>query len=178
MLAGYDLTGPGDDITYSWARKLASHHYDVFLMDLQGNGRSPRPKMDEPRNANPAQRSVLTPNPLPEPYTGPPLYPHQLGSSGSEWAELATVIAFIKAQPNMTTPIDFIGWSAAGPVMGPYTLQHPEDVKSLFLLAPIFTPLGRWSGSVSDPFGLPPNTILPVSLPPAVFESPCTSTAS
>ncbi|MEU9344196.1 alpha/beta fold hydrolase [Streptomyces sp. NPDC048278] len=172
VVAGYDLTGPGHDITYSWAQQLASHHYDVFLMDLQGNGRSPRPKMDEPRNANPAQQGALTPNPLPDLYTGPPLYPHQLGNSGSEWAELATVVDFIKGLPNMTTPIDFVGWSAAGPVMGPYTLQHPENVKSLFLLAPIFAPLGRWSGSATDPFGLPPNTTLPVSQPPPVFGFP------
>ncbi|MGW5331012.1 alpha/beta fold hydrolase [Streptomyces sp. NPDC004014] len=173
VVAGYDLIGPGSDIAYSWAQQLASHHYDVFMMDLQGNGRSPRPKMDEPRNANPAQRGVLTPNPLPAPYTGPPLYPHQLGNSDSEWAELATVIAFIKSLPRMTTPIDFIGWSAAGPVMGPYTLQHPEDVKSLFLLAPIFPPKGRWSDDASKPFGRPLEAAtLPVSLPPAVFGFP------
>ncbi|MEW2044695.1 alpha/beta fold hydrolase [Streptomyces sp. NPDC005476] len=173
VLAGYDLTGSGSDIAYSWAQQLASHHYDVFLMDLQGNGRSPRPKMDEPRNANPAQRDILAPNPLPVPYTGTPLYPHELGNSESEWAELATVIAFIKALPHMTTPIDFIGWSAAGPVMGPYTLQHPEDVKSLFLLAPIFPPLGRWSGDPMRPFGRPEEAAtLPVSQPPSVFGFP------
>ncbi|MER5429387.1 alpha/beta fold hydrolase [Streptomyces sp. NPDC002588] len=173
VVAGYDLTGPGSDITYSWAQQLAALHYDVFLMDLQGNGRSPRPKMDEPRNANPAQRGVLTPNPLPVPYTGPPLYPHELGNSESEWAELATVVAFIKALPRMTTPIDFIGWSAAGPVMGPYTLQHPEHVKSLFLLAPVYPPLGRWSEDAANPFGRPAEAaVLPVSQPPVTFGFP------
>ncbi|MFD9390742.1 alpha/beta fold hydrolase [Streptomyces sp. NPDC060000] len=171
VLAGYDLPGP--DLAYSWAKKLASHHYDVFLMDLQGNGRSPRPKMDEPRNANPAQRDVLSPNPLPTPYLGSPLYPHQLGNSQSEWAELATVVGFIKTRPRMTTPIDFIGWSAAGPVMGPYTLQHPENVKSLFLLAPIYPPLGRWSEDATKPFGRPTEAAtLPVSLPAATFGFP------
>ncbi|XUL92217.1 alpha/beta fold hydrolase [Streptomyces galilaeus] len=172
VLAGFDLTVPGASIEYNWAQELAKHHYDVFLMDLQGNGRSPRPKMDEPRNANPAQRDVLVPNPLPTAYTGLPPYPHQLGNTASECAELATVVEYIRNLPGRHKPIDFIGWSAAGPVMGPYTLQHPDIVKSLFLLAPIFPPQGRWSGDASDPFALPSGTTLPVSNPPLLYGFP------
>ncbi|MEU2336091.1 alpha/beta fold hydrolase [Streptomyces sp. NPDC006654] len=172
VLAGYDLTVPESTIDYNWAQDLAKHHYDVFLMDLQGNGRSPRPKMDEPRNASPAQRSVLTPNPLPTPYTGLPLYPHQLGNTRSECAELATVVDFIRALPHRDKPMDFIGWSAAAAAMGPFTLQHPEVVKSLFLLAPVFPPDGRWSGDYADPFALPQGTPLPVSDPPTLYGFP------
>jgi pimeloyl-ACP methyl ester carboxylesterase len=172
VLAGYDLTVPGSAIDYNWAQDLAKHHFDVFMMDLQGNGRSPRPKMDDPRNANPAQRGVLVPNPLPTPYTGLPPYPHQLGNTESECAELATVVDFIRALPGRNKPMDFIGWSAAAPSMGPYTLQHPEVVKSLFLLAPIFPPAGRWSGDHAYPFAIPPNTALPVSDPAALYGFP------
>jgi len=172
VLAGYDLSVPGSSIEYNWAQNLAKHHYDVFMMDLQGNGLSPRPKMDEPRNANPAQLNVLDPNPLPGGYSGPPLYPHQLGNTESECAELATVVEYIKNLPGRNKPIDFIGWSAAAQAMGPYTLQHPEVVKSLFLLAPIFPPQGRWSGDPTNPFELPPNTTLPVSQPPVLYGFP------
>uniref|UniRef100_UPI001FC94E8D alpha/beta hydrolase n=1 Tax=Streptomyces africanus TaxID=231024 RepID=UPI001FC94E8D len=65
-LAAFDLAPvPGGSATrYSWAQELADDGYDVFLMDLQGSGRSPRPRMDEPCNANPAQQQALVPNPL------------------------------------------------------------------------------------------------------------------
>ncbi|MFF4312550.1 hypothetical protein [Streptomyces sp. NPDC001507] len=128
--------------------------------------------MDEPRNANPTQRGVLSPNPLSPPYTGPPLYPHQPSNTDSECAELATVVDFIRKLPGRNKPMDFIGWSAAAPSMGPYTLQHPEMVKSLFLLAPVFPPDGRWSGDPADPLAIPPNTPLPVSDPPTLYGFP------
>jgi len=41
--------------------------FDVFVMELQGSGRSPRPKIDDPCNANPAQQGVLIPDPLSAP---------------------------------------------------------------------------------------------------------------
>ncbi|WP_308184889.1 hypothetical protein [Streptomyces sp. MNU76] len=65
-LPGFDLAPvPGDNpIRYSWAQELAKAGFDVFIMDLQGSGRSPRPMMDVPCNANPAQQApVLVPNP-------------------------------------------------------------------------------------------------------------------
>ncbi|MDX3118413.1 hypothetical protein PV461_34335, partial [Streptomyces scabiei] len=56
-VAGFDLVLPpgagGAPTRYSWAQDLADDGYDVFLMDLQGSGRSPRPQMDNPCNANP-----------------------------------------------------------------------------------------------------------------------------
>lgn len=175
-VTGFDLTVPagsgGPATRYSWAQQLAQHGYDVFMMDLQGNGRSPRPEMDNPCNANPAQQeSVLVPNPLAAKCT--PSYPHQLGNYESESAELDTVVQFIKIQTGTTGPIDFIGWSAAAFIMGPYTLQHPENVKSLFLLAPIFPPNGRWSGDPTTPFGRPSEaTTLPLSTPAVLWGFP------
>ena len=69
--------------------------------------------------------------------------------------------------------VRFVGWSAAAFVMGPYTLQHPGDVASLFLLAPMFPPNGRWSEQPPTPFGRPPEAAtLPVSTPAALFGFP------
>jgi hypothetical protein len=66
----------------------------LLVMDLQGSGRSPRPKMDDPCNANPAQQTYLIPNPLSEPCD--PAYPSQLNNSQSDWDELARVVEFIR----------------------------------------------------------------------------------
>lgn len=185
-LAGLDLVLPPQggsshpDTSYSWAQALAGKGYDVFIMDLQGSGRSPRPKMDTPCNANPAQRDLLNPNPgtgscSP---TGAD-YAHQLGNSQSEWDELGTVVKFIRGRCN-NEKVAFIGYSAASFVMGPYTLQNPGDVASLFLLAPMFPPNGRWSTNPAAPFAPPPGTGLPtqpVSTPPAVFGFPMNLTS-
>ncbi|MFI2203201.1 alpha/beta hydrolase [Streptomyces sp. NPDC020192] len=169
---GFGTGGPED--RYSWARYLAGAGYDVFIMDIQGNGQSTRPAvMDVPCNANPAQQlPVLVPNPLPQVCVPP--YPHQLGNSESEWAELDAVVRFIRGlSPDRNKPIEFIGWSAGAFVLGPYTLQHPENVAHLILLAPIFPPQGRWSTQPTDPFGRPPDgQSLPVSRPPVLFGFP------
>ena len=176
-LPGFDLAPvPGGSATrYSWAQELAGDGYDVFVMDLQGSGRSTRPKvMDEPCNANPAQQQqVLVPHPLTEPCPPPPPYAHELGNSDSEWAELSEVVEFIQNLPGRKKPIHFIGWSAGALVMGPYTLQNPGKVESLLLLAPVFPPKGRWSGNPADPFGHPAEApTLPVSKPANLFGFP------
>ncbi|MFJ9833781.1 alpha/beta hydrolase [Streptomyces sp. NPDC101169] len=176
-LPGFDLAPvPGGSATrYSWAQELADDGYDVFIMDLQGSGRSTRPKvMDEACNANPAQQQqVLVPHPLTELCPPPPPYAHELGNSESDWAELDKVVAFIQNLPGRNKPIRFIGWSAAAFVMGPYTLQNPGKVESLLLLAPMFPPKGRWSQKPAEPFGRPMEAgTLPVSKPPNMFGFP------
>ncbi|UUU29699.1 alpha/beta hydrolase [Streptomyces sp. CA-210063] len=174
-LPGFDLAPVpgGDPNRYSWAQELAQAHYDVFIMDLQGSGRSTRPgPMDDPCNANPAQQQpVLVDHTIPAPC--PPQYTSELGNAESDGAELAAVVKFIKSQVGTGKRIRFVGWSAAAFVMGPYTLQHPDDVESLFLIAPMFPPRGRWSGKTEDPFGRPPGvTTLPVGQPPNQFGFP------
>ncbi|MEV0244305.1 alpha/beta fold hydrolase [Streptomyces sp. NPDC050674] len=174
-LAGFDLAPvPGGSATrYSWAQELADDGYDVFIMDLQGSGRSPRPRMDDPCNANPAQQRVLVPNPLQQPCPPPPPYASQLGNSESEWAELDAVVRHIRGLPDRNKPIRFIGWSLGAAIMGPYTLQHPELVESLLLLAPVFPPRGRWSGKPDEPFGRPAEAqTLPLSKPALTWGFP------
>ncbi|MCT4352360.1 alpha/beta hydrolase [Streptomyces sp. Je 1-79] len=136
VLAGFDLRHK----SYSWAEALAKAGYDVFLMDLQGSGRSPRPKMDDPRNVNPASQNLLKPRP-PGFTPGPANYAFQLNNSNSDRDELHTVVEWIRKERKVDK-IAFVGWSAAAFTMGPYAVNNPTKVESLFLLAPIFPPDG------------------------------------
>ncbi|KQX12917.1 alpha/beta hydrolase [Streptomyces sp. Root431] len=136
VLAGFDL----QHTSYGWAEHLAKAGYDVFMMDLQGSGRSPRPKMDDPRNASPANQNLLKPRPAG--FTpGPVDYQFQLNNSNSDRDELHTVVEYIRKERHVDK-IAFIGWSAAAFTMGPYAVNNPGKVESLFLLAPIFPPKG------------------------------------
>lgn len=134
VLAGYDL----QHTSYGWARAVAQAGYDVFLMDLQGSGRSPRPRMEDPCNVNPSQQDAVTP-----PLTGSRTasYPFVLTNSQSDQDELGTVVDYIRSTVNVSK-VSFIGWSAAAFAMGPYAIKNPGKVESLFLLAPIFPPQG------------------------------------
>jgi len=138
-LAGFDLQYKH----YGWAMDLAKAGFDVFVADLQGSGRSPRPKMDDPCNVSNfaldfQQQRLLIPNPLSAPC--PPSYPFRLVNSKSEWDELDTVVEYIKALRQVER-VALVSWSRGSLVAGPYAVQHPEKVDSLFLLAPIFNPI-------------------------------------
>ncbi|MFD0145594.1 MULTISPECIES: alpha/beta fold hydrolase [unclassified Streptomyces] len=136
VLAGFDL----QHASYSWAEALAKVGYDVFMMDLQGSGRSPRPKMDDPKNVNPANQALLKPRP-PGFTPGPATYAFQLNNSNSDRDELHTVVEWIRKERKVDK-VAFVGWSAAAFTMGPYAVKNPGKVESLFLLAPIFPPDG------------------------------------
>ncbi|MFF8401642.1 alpha/beta hydrolase [Streptomyces sp. NPDC015684] len=133
-LAGYDL----QHTSYGWGKAVAQAGYDVFMMDLQGSGLSPRPRMEDPCNVNPQQQAAVTP-PLMGPR--PPSYPYVLTNSQSDRDELGTVVDYIRSERHVSE-VAFIGWSAAAFAMGPYAVSNPNKVESLFLLAPIFPPLG------------------------------------
>jgi pimeloyl-ACP methyl ester carboxylesterase len=117
-------------------------------------------------NANPIQHSLLIPNPLPQ--DCPPNYTFQLNNSKSDWDELHTVIKWIKDN-RQVNQVALVGWSAAAFQIGPYTLQHPDNVKSIVFLAPVFPPFGR-KGGAAGPFE--PPVSLPVQSPPAQYGFP------
>ncbi|MCX5251711.1 alpha/beta hydrolase [Streptomyces sp. NBC_00201] len=148
VLAGFDLQYK----TYGWAEALAEAGFDVFMMDLQGSGRSPRPKMDDPCNLSKKDQQLLVPRP---PGFAPcdPNYPYQLNNSDSDLAELHTVVKYIKKECGVQQ-VAFVGWSAAAFTMGQYALKWPENVESMFLLAPIFPPEAT-STAPSHPLPLP-----------------------
>lgn len=122
---------------YDWAGKLAKAGLDVFMLDFQGSGRSPRPRvMDDPCNVPKAdQESTLIPNPLAS--TCPPKYAFQLVTSQSDWDELNTVVDFI-IKTRGVKKVALVSWSQGSFRVGPYAVQHPEKVESLFLFAAIF----------------------------------------
>ncbi|MFD9306930.1 alpha/beta fold hydrolase [Streptomyces sp. NPDC060048] len=164
VLPGVDL-GTGK---YNWMLFLAKAGFDVFAMDLQGVGRSQRPAvMDQPCNVNPKHQPLLLEG-HPLTATCPPVYASQLGDSRSDWSEVHTVVEFIKKRHDVAK-VALAGWSAAAQVYGPYTIQHPENVLSLFLLAPVFPPNGPGPlpGTDWDPPGP-----LPVSTPAGTWGFP------
>ena len=134
---------------YDWAQWLAqSGDVDVFALDFQGSGRSPRPKMDDPCNAPTAQQGILIPNPLSA--TCPHSYPFTLNTSGSDLDELDTVIEYIRALRGVDK-VHLIAWSAGSFRVGPYAVQHPDKVASLLFLAPIFNTAFRGPPPIADP---------------------------
>ena len=145
-LAGFDLQYK----RYSWALELAKAGFDVFIADLQGNGRSPISgqgtrdfaPMQNPCNVSNfspdfQQRRLLIPNPLSAECS--PSSPVRLVPSNSEWDELDTVVDYIRTVRGVDK-VALVSWSRGSLVAGPYAVQHPEKVDSLFLLAPIFNP--------------------------------------
>jgi len=151
-LAGFDLQYKH----YGWAMELAKAGFDVFVADLQGNGRSPisvdgtrdLAPMKDPCNvvntpqtrtarANLQQEWFLIPNPLSAPC--PPSYLFRLVDSKSEWDELNTVVEYITKLRDVEK-VALVSWSRGSLVAGPYAVLHPEKIESLFLLAPIFNP--------------------------------------
>jgi pimeloyl-ACP methyl ester carboxylesterase len=134
---------------YDWALSLArSGGVDVFMLDFQGSGRSPRPKMDDPCNAPTAQQGLLIPNPLAD--TCPHSYPFTLNTSGSDLDELDTVIDYIRSLRGVDK-VHLIGWSAGSFRVGPYAAKHPEKVASLLFYAPIFNAAFRGPPPIADP---------------------------
>ena len=157
-LAGFALNHE----PYDWALQLAKAGFDVFIVDLQGSGKSPRPRMDNACNASNfapdfQQRRLLVPNPLKDGECAA-AFPFRLVSSKSEWDELDTVVDYIRNHRGVEK-VSIVSWSRGSLVAGPYTVQHPEKVESLFLLAPIYNP-NAIPGLGPDGFAPPVKVVL------------------
>jgi pimeloyl-ACP methyl ester carboxylesterase len=157
MIHGFSVpVQPGFDLRsdhYDWALSLAqSAGVDVFMLDFQGSGPSPRPKMNNPCNVAKAdQARALIPYQIPA--TCDPDYPFQLINSRSDWDELDTVVDYIRGLRGVEK-VNLVSWSQGSFRVGPYSVMHPEKVESLFMYAPIYNPAFR-SGVGPDGFGAP-----------------------
>lgn len=117
---------------YSWMGFLAEAGFDVFAVDLQGYGLSPRPLMDDPCNTQPSQQPLLIPYPLSEPCVPP--YPFKMAIQ-SDWDEIDTVVDYLRNLRGVEK-VNLVGWSRGGPRTGGYAARHPEKVDKLFLYSP------------------------------------------
>jgi pimeloyl-ACP methyl ester carboxylesterase len=146
---------------YDWAYWLArSSGFDVFMLDFQGSGRSPRPRMDDPCNAPLAQQNaLLIPNPLSA--TCSPSYDFTLNTAGSDLDELDRVVDYIRDLRGVDK-VHLIGWSAGSFRIGAYGVQHSDKVASLLFFAPIFNA------------GIEPGFPVPPTNPPSPLPRPGT----
>lgn len=106
----------------------------------------------------PQCRGSVRPNPAQDTFRASRwiAYPYQLINSKSDWDELDTVVDYIIAQRRVQK-VALVSWSLGSSRVGPYAVQHPEKVESLFLLAAIFNPSAP-SGVGRDGFD-PPVTL-------------------
>lgn len=118
---------------YSFMAALAHAGFDVFAMSHTGYGPSPRPLMDDPCNVDRQFQPELIPHVLED--FAPPRYPHKLVSSRSEWDELETVIAYVRALRKIDK-VSLVGWSTGAPRAGGFAALHPAEVDKLVLFGP------------------------------------------
>ena len=99
----------------SWMDYIASHGYDVYLIDLRGYGRSTHPAaMNEP-----PQRHA------------------PLEDTAAAVTDVGTAVDFILRRRHLQK-LDLMGWSWGTIIMGWYTTQHNDKVEKLVLYAPIW----------------------------------------
>jgi pimeloyl-ACP methyl ester carboxylesterase len=143
---------------YNWMADLAESGFDVFAMDLQGYGSSPRPTMDDPCNTSVSEQKLyLIPNPLSQPCS--PTYPFRLTSIQSDWDEIDTVVDYLRQLRHVDT-VNILAWSRGGPRAGGYVARHPEKVERLVLYAPAYNRLSPDHPLVALPQPGVPMTVL------------------
>ena len=174
VLAGFAL----DVESYDWSRALADAGFDVFLVDLQGSGRSPLPDrdilrfdpatntmvgvLDDPCNLPAADQALVPHAPC------DPSYPFQLATAATDWHELDAVVDYIRNLRGVDK-VSLIGTSHAAVRVGPYSVQHPDKVESLLLHVPFYDPsmpagrMGTGPNQIDPP--IDPRTGAPFVLP-------------
>lgn len=101
----------------SWMEYIASHGYDVWLVDVRGYGRSSKTAaMSQPANANPP-----------------------FANTEDAARDVATAVAYIQKRRGVTK-LNLIGWSWGTTIVALYTTRNNERVNKLVLYAPVWTP--------------------------------------
>ena len=141
---------------YSWMAYLANAGFDVFSMDAEGYGRSTRPTvMNDPCNLTRAQQTQFVPSLI-----SAPCAPSAQGSTttiASDWNDIGAVVDYVRALRHVDK-VNLAGWSQGGPRAGGYTVQHPEQVQRLVLLAPAYARSGSSTPTAPGPNAVVLNT--------------------
>jgi pimeloyl-ACP methyl ester carboxylesterase len=117
---------------WSWMDYIASHGYDVWMLDLRGYGRSTRPpEMEQPPQANPP---IVT--------------------TDVAVRDFGTAVDFVLARRNIDA-LNVMGWSWGTVTTSAYTAANPDRVQRLVLFAPIWLRDGPspLAGSAADAGG-------------------------
>jgi pimeloyl-ACP methyl ester carboxylesterase len=101
----------------SWMDYVASHGYDVYLLDIRGYGRSTRPpSMAQPPEANPP-----------------------FAHTEEAVRDIEAAVDFILSRRQIAA-LDLVGWSWGTTTTALYTTRHGEKVQKLALYAPVWVP--------------------------------------
>lgn len=99
----------------SWLDYLAMHGFDAYLFDVRGYGRSSRPPIAEPFASHRA------------PYARTPEASDDLGA----------VVDFVRQRTDGAR-VNLIGWSWGSALAGGFAAAHPDAVRHLMLVAPLW----------------------------------------
>jgi pimeloyl-ACP methyl ester carboxylesterase len=122
---------------YSWMAFLAQAGYDVFSVDLTGYGRSWRPAaMSDPCNIPAARQPEFVPGLLARPCS--PSSDRHVTTMASDWDDVGAAVEYVRAIRRVAQ-VNLIGWSQGGPRAGGYAAQHPDRVRRMVLLAPLYS---------------------------------------
>lgn len=134
---------------YSWMEYLAAAGFDTFAMDTTGYGRSTRPHvMNNICNLSEAQQQDLIPAELDA--TCSHDYAFAATTIESDWDDIDVVVDYLRDLRNVET-VHLVAWSLGGPRSAGYTVQHPEKVDRLVLLAPAYNRTTSQTPPVSPP---------------------------
>ncbi len=114
--AAFDLELGGT----SWMDYIASHGYDVYLIDLPGYGRSTRPPaMDQPAEAS-----------------------APVETTAQAVQDYAAVADWVLARRKIAR-LDVAGWSWGTTIAAGFASEHPDKVNRLVLYAPVWLAQGE-----------------------------------
>jgi pimeloyl-ACP methyl ester carboxylesterase len=109
---------------------IASHGYDVYLVDVRGYGKSTRPpEMNQPAEQNPP-----------------------IVRTDTAVKDVGSAIDFICKRRGVSK-INLMGWSWGTAIMGWYTAQHNDKVNKLILYAPLWLATTASSTNTGDKLG-------------------------